>query len=354
MLEIKGLTFSVWLILFSTACFANLLGLNLSSGLNSAVSIYILIPMMLVPQLLLSGVIVDFNKMHPSMTSYSRTPYIGDLMVSRWAYEALAVNQFANNDYRKKIFTEEQIKNDLNFKAFYWLPQVQQDLVVYKKYINEKNEIEAAGIAPILSLALDQIGRDIQKGKDSINLVRTELSAIQLSENSFQFFNRLLTDVKNEYQEQYQLALNNLDRKHKALLLTNNGDADKLVAFRNEHVNKKMEMLLRDKYSMNKIYISKNRILQGDEPIYRYPAYSNGTAHFYSSVKIIGNIRIKTLLFNVLIIWFFTALLMVSLYFSWLRKLLQTIERWRLLQQAILHDKIFYNPMAFIKGKKNE
>jgi hypothetical protein len=32
--------------------------------------------------------------------------------------------------------------------------------------------------------------------------------------------------------------------------------------------------------------------------------------------------------------------------------MLYYFERWRLIQQAILHDKIFDNPMAFIKGEK--
>ncbi|MCK4746450.1 MAG: ABC transporter permease, partial [Bacteroidales bacterium] len=40
--EIKGMTFSYWLILFTTSCSANLLGLNISSGLNSVITIYIL------------------------------------------------------------------------------------------------------------------------------------------------------------------------------------------------------------------------------------------------------------------------------------------------------------------------
>ena len=37
-LEIKGMTLSFWLILFSTSCFANLLGLNISSSFNSVVN----------------------------------------------------------------------------------------------------------------------------------------------------------------------------------------------------------------------------------------------------------------------------------------------------------------------------
>jgi ABC transport system ATP-binding/permease protein len=57
-LGIKGMYFDYWMVLFSTSCFANMLGLNISSAFNSAVTIYILIPFLLIPQLLLSGVIV--------------------------------------------------------------------------------------------------------------------------------------------------------------------------------------------------------------------------------------------------------------------------------------------------------
>jgi ABC-type multidrug transport system ATPase subunit len=98
-LEIQGLTWSYWLILFSTACFANMLGLNISSGLNSVVAIYVLIPLILVPHLLFSGVIVNFDKLHKSIANERFVPRIGDVMVSRWSYEALAVNQFKNNDF---------------------------------------------------------------------------------------------------------------------------------------------------------------------------------------------------------------------------------------------------------------
>src|SRR5690606_4370396 len=57
-LEIDGMLLDYWIVLFSTACFANLLGLNISASFNSAVTIYILIPFLLIPQLIFSGVIV--------------------------------------------------------------------------------------------------------------------------------------------------------------------------------------------------------------------------------------------------------------------------------------------------------
>jgi len=51
-LEIKGMFLPYWAILFSCSFFANMLGLNISSAFNSAVTIYILIPILLIPQLL--------------------------------------------------------------------------------------------------------------------------------------------------------------------------------------------------------------------------------------------------------------------------------------------------------------
>jgi ABC-type multidrug transport system ATPase subunit len=55
LLEVRGMLFPQWIVLFSTACFGNMLGLNISAGMRSAVSIYILIPLLLVPMLLLAA-----------------------------------------------------------------------------------------------------------------------------------------------------------------------------------------------------------------------------------------------------------------------------------------------------------
>ena len=55
------------LILFSCSCLANMMGLNISSAFDSAVTIYILIPILIIPQLLLSGVVIPFDKFNPKV-----------------------------------------------------------------------------------------------------------------------------------------------------------------------------------------------------------------------------------------------------------------------------------------------
>lgn len=353
MLEIEHMTFSIWAILFSTACFANLLGLNLSAGLNSVVTIYIMIPLMLVPQLLLSGVIIDFNKMHHSLSSYDRTPVIGDIMISRWAYEALAVNQFKNNNYQKHLFKEEVIKNELGFKAFHMMPELQKYLLSYESYI-EKNEANlASSVAPLLTNSFHEIGKEFPQTNDSVQQAILSIKENGFNSSSGIIVKKYLANATDFYKSQYQQATRKLEAKYQNLLDEMGDDKTALNDFKNKHANNKLESLVRDRYSSKKIYLNNNQILQGDEPIYRKPAYKNGSAHFYSANKYLGNFQIDTLIFNVIIIWLFTFLLMISLYFDLLRKGLAYIENWRLLRLAIKRDRIFYHPVDSSK-KSND
>ena len=354
MLDFGAMSFANWAILFSTACFANLLGLNLSAGLNSAVAIYVLIPMMLVPQLLLSGVIVDFNKMHHSMSSYTKTPLIGDLMASRWSYEALAVNEFKNNNFQKRIFIEEQFKNEMNFKSFYWLPEVERHFNAFSKSLSgNKLDSEIQDRTLVFNSIID-LAIDLKVESDTIKYLTDLLNRNSLNEAELNYVKVLIENGKLFYLNNYRNAVHVLDEKYRSMLTEFNNDTEALAKYRDKHVNKKLANILNDQFSVMKIYQIDNRIYQADEPIYRKPAYSNGRVHFYSSFKKIGKYSIDTVVFNVVIIWLLTILLMFSLYFDLLRKLLTYIENWRLTQLAIIRNKIFYNPMSFIKGYKSE
>lgn len=68
-LGIKGMFIDYWLVLFSTVVSANMLGLNLSDMMKKTINIYIIIPFLVIPQLILSGVFVKFDKMNPDVSS---------------------------------------------------------------------------------------------------------------------------------------------------------------------------------------------------------------------------------------------------------------------------------------------
>src|SRR6185295_732330 len=138
-LEIKGMLLVHWGILFPVSCFANMLGLNISSAFNSAVTIYILIPILLIPQLILSGVVVKFDKLNPLIGNSETVPFVGDMMTSRWAFEASMVAQFKDNRFEREFYEDDKKIADADYKKIYFIPTLESklDFVNLKYYKRE-------------------------------------------------------------------------------------------------------------------------------------------------------------------------------------------------------------------------
>ena len=85
--EIRGMWFEYWLVLFSCWASANLLGLLISDSFKAVVTIYMLIPFLIIPQIILSGVLVKFEKLNPNISSPTEIPFYGELIMARWGYE---------------------------------------------------------------------------------------------------------------------------------------------------------------------------------------------------------------------------------------------------------------------------
>src|SRR5690606_37347174 len=90
--------------------------------------IYIVIPLIIIPQLLFSGVIVKFDKLHPSLSTATKVPWIGNLMVSRWSYEALAVEQATQNEFERNFLALEISKSNAEWKRDYWSQEIKQQI----------------------------------------------------------------------------------------------------------------------------------------------------------------------------------------------------------------------------------
>ncbi|MBI5010979.1 MAG: ABC transporter permease, partial [Bacteroidia bacterium] len=141
-LEIRDMTFSYWLVLFTTSCFANILGLNISSAFNSVITIYIIIPFIIIPQLLFSGVLVKFDQLHKGRNSTQEfVPFIGDLMTARWAFEALAVRQFKDNEYSRHFFASNAYMSE-NISNVLVINALENDLWLCKKIVESPGEIK--------------------------------------------------------------------------------------------------------------------------------------------------------------------------------------------------------------------
>ncbi|MEO9964657.1 MAG: ATP-binding cassette domain-containing protein [Reichenbachiella sp.] len=318
LLEIKDLNFSFWLILFSTACFANMVGLNISSGLNSIVTIYILIPLILVPQLLLGGAMIKFDELHHKIGNKKEVPLIGDTMVSRWAYEALAVELFSNNDYEKHFFEYDKRMSDASFNSAYLIPRIQNKLnVVYHNV---------------------QLGNKSSALEREITICRNELLKMQSKDSNTPFYRiRFLTADKYDSTSHNQLIaqLNLLKKKYKNIKddavkereekyyeLVEDIGKDGLLDLKNSSHNKTLENLLTNRDEIEKIYEAEDELIQTKDPIFKTPDSNLGKAHFYAPVKILGSFHIETFYFNIIVIWLMTAFFYMTLYYDTLRKVI--------------------------------
>ena len=107
---IKGMYFEYWLVLFSSWATANVMGLLISDSFKTVVTIYILIPFLVIPQIILSGIIVKYENLNPQISSPKNIPLYGEIITARWAYEGLATYQFMNNEFQETIMIKTSFK----------------------------------------------------------------------------------------------------------------------------------------------------------------------------------------------------------------------------------------------------
>jgi ABC-type multidrug transport system ATPase subunit len=338
-LGINGMYFDYWLMLFSISCFANMLGLNISASFNSAVTIYILIPFLIIPQLILSGVIVKFDKLHPKITSQSKVPVVGDLMASRWAYEALAVNQFKNNAFEKPLYEFDRLKSEAEWRKTYWVVEMKQIM---------------DGIGDNLERTEPEIQ---QKVKDDIAIIRTELEAhnkicplafTQTEKLNPENFNKQTAESVNAYLDNisgfYKRKYNFVSKKKDAYvysLTSTSASRETYEILRDENENENLSMLVTQKNVLDKKIIqTEGRLVQKADPVFNNPpADSFLRAHFFAPTKSIFGNRFDTYWVNFSVIWFMSLALLITLYFDAFKKLLD------------LFGKISINKM-FKKAKK--
>jgi hypothetical protein len=80
----------------------------------------------------------------------------------------------------------------------------------------------------------------------------------------------------------------------------------------------------------NKIYESDRKLIQKADPIFMPPGSKYGRAHFYAPYKLLGNLKIGTMVFNVSMIWLMTIVFFFTLYYNLLKRFIIWLERLKL------------------------
>jgi ABC-type multidrug transport system ATPase subunit len=316
-LEINDMYFNYFVVLFAISCFSNILGLNISSAFNSAVTIYILIPFLIIPQIILSGVIVKFNNLNPSVTSQKHVPLIGEIMASRWAFEALAVKQFTSNGYEKNFFDNDVVLNDALFKKDFWVIHMTDLLDSIKK---------KPGNSEFKKLFVNEFLKEIEANKTlSFN---GDINTI-INKNTSAGYDNIkihLNNIRKYYINTYKNSRAKKDDIVSTLEIKLG--AEGLTELKKTNTNKSVTDLVTNAGDFNYMVEHEGEYYRRFRPIYMSGSASSFIrAPFYVSKKNVIKDLYSTYSINLFVIWGMTLLLYLTLYFNILKKGIQLIER---------------------------
>ena len=292
---LHGLFFTWWLILFLTALLASLTGLLLSQCLNSVVAIYICIPLLLIPQILLCGLVVSFSDLTPKSTT-GNVPLIGDVIPSRWSFEALAVTSFTDNAYEKNFFLSDKEKYETQFYNIGVLYELQSQLETMKSEQQTGKEVNPEHLEVIktnLPLLTSYCKMDAYEGDWSYSSLYDYMKEAE----------NLLTERSN------RITL--LADKQTARFVKENGK-DVLLQLKRDNYNLQLEDCVIGMENQRMLDVIDNHIVARTGLVFLTPLSHNGRAPFYSSEKIIGDWHIKTIWFNL------SILLLMSIIVTWM------------------------------------
>ncbi|UII25205.1 ATP-binding cassette domain-containing protein [Fulvivirga maritima] len=328
-LEIHDISFNLWLILFSCSCFANMLGLNISASFNSAVTIYILIPIILIPQLVLSGVVVSFDKFNPQVTTMEGVPVVGDMMASRWAFEASMVAQFKENTFEKEFYDIDKDKANAEYKKLYYIPKLQSELTyvfhnMHRKLSNNNDDLESA-----LALLRNEISNELNElGVDSASLIN-ELTIQEFDSSTFENTDHFLDVLRQLYINRYKKAMTAQDDKVQQLVSTL-GSQESFDSLKMMYENEAIMLALKNTNTAYRVIEYDGRLIQKVYPIY-FDSYHpknplDYRTKFFAPKKPFFGSLIDTVTFNIMMMWFMSIFLFIALYYKLLPRLIKFLS----------------------------
>ena len=294
---LHGLFFVWWLILFVTALLSNLIGLLLSKKLDSVVAIYISIPLLLIPQILLCGLVVDFSDLTPKSKT-GNVPIIGDLIPSRWAYEALAVTSFTDNLYEKPFFDLDKEKYESLYYNMGFLYELESQLETMKDEERRGKDVNPEHIRVIRE-----------------NLpVLTEYCGMQPYQGDYSYdsLKKFMNEAENLLSQRSNKVTLEADAKMSALIREIGKDA--VLQLKRDNFNIRLEDFAVGGGNGRTLSVVDGAIVPRSAFIYLTPQSKMGRAPFYSSEKVLGTWHIKTLWFNMGVMMLMCILLAIILF----------------------------------------
>jgi hypothetical protein len=252
--------------------------------------------MLLIPQILLCGLVVSFSDLTPKSTT-GNVPLVGDLIPSRWAYEALAVTSFTDNAYEKEFFEIDREKYENQFYNLGYLYELQSQLETLRDEQKNHKTVDPNHMEVIrtnLPRLIDYCGIQPYQGSYDYQ------SLYDYMQNA----EKLLVKRSNKLALQRDGVMNKLLR---------NMGKDGVLQLKRDNYNLKLEdcVVGADQHSM--VDVIDNILVPRTGLIFLTPFSTCGSAPFYSSQKVVGSWHIKTLWYNISILLLMSIICIILL-----------------------------------------
>ncbi|MDR0814399.1 MAG: ATP-binding cassette domain-containing protein [Bacteroidales bacterium] len=322
-LGVKEMYFAYWLALFSTAVFANILGLVISNSFNSAVTIYIVIPLLMIPMMVLSGAMFSFDKLNHRVGSVDKVPLVAEFMITRWSYEALMVHQYKDNRFERYFYDVEKRESVADFRQVYLIPELKL------RYELCANELSATGKIQNNIQALLLLKNEVKKELAINPQAQFDLSLLDTDNfdtNAASYLEEFIESMNAFYMQQFSLANQEKEQLIAYMLEQNKkGYTDLKNACYNEHLGETVKKF----FEKNKILEYNHQLVQEIDPIYQDPSITGRFSfrtHFFAPRKYFAGTFFDTYWFNICMIWIISITLYFILYFDVVKRVVTLFQ----------------------------
>jgi hypothetical protein len=248
-------------------------------------------------------------------------------MASRWAFEALAVEQFQDNRFEKRFFEPELIMSESYFRTSFLIPRLQYKLEECNRFLDEgkRNDPRFVSNLTILTneLLILQESAKLPPFDNIHKLLPSEFDE-QISEET----NGYLRFIKTRFSDFSAAAGQRKDSIYSALV--DSITVEGVFKLKQKNYNKALADWVLNSNEVTKYLETDSRIIQKHEPIFMLPVHPWGRAQFYAPKKLFNGQYVKTLWFNLAVIWMFSLMLFITLQADVLKKLFNYFDGMRL------------------------
>ncbi len=269
---------------------------------------------------------IKFDDLHKSMSRKIYVPVVGDIMVTRWAYEAISVEQFRSNGFEKPFFKYDMEISQNEWYTSFLLPTLKSKI----------NEALLDGSNPERRNYTIRNMKKIRYHINNLSSVTGIKAGNWVGRITYDDFNEFTADEAKSFLDSlrtvFRAKIRYATLLHDSLYqsISLRMGEEEFIKLKEQHYNNNLADIVLNNLATSKIYDAGDRFIQKADPVFMSPGSRKGRSHFYAPFKQIGDMKIGTLLFNVIVIWIMVIFLFVTLYYNILKRFIAFLESLKL------------------------